>query len=195
MSGSNGDSYNSPNFYIPYSTPSNVPPDLLPIIKPIYIMFQNMIQTLITFCGIASRSPAAVLSSVNDSTAVLANNVHRFYTQSTETIVQGALVNLYASSGQLWVRNASATDGTKQCDGFCSQSGGIPNGTVGEIILGDGMIQGLSGLTPGGRYYLSTAPGSMTLVPPSAPGNLQQSIGIAVTANALKFWTGPQVQH
>lgn len=192
MSGTN---YNAPNLVIPYVVPSNIPPELLPLFKPIYNAFGNLVQALINYCGISPRSPTQILSSNGDVSAILANNVHRFYIQSSETIQPGAAINLWPNIGLLWARNANATDGTKQCDGFCNQTGGIPNGTVGEVILNDGVNNNVSGLTTGTRYYLSTSSGLYTSSPPVAAGNLQQSLGIAISPTSLRFFTGTQIQH
>lgn len=196
MSGSGSQNYTSPNFVIPYTMPSYVPANMVYLIKPIYIAFQNIMQNLIYYCGVAPRNPANILTSNNDPTAILANNMHRFYTQASETISEGAPVNLFAVLGSLQVQNANGVDGTKPADGFCSQTGGIAAGSVGEVILNDGVNFSLVSLTPGTRYYLSAAsPGEYTPTPPTAAGNLQQSLGIALTATSLKFWTGDQVQH
>lgn len=193
MSGSQN--YSSPNFVVPYTMPVDTPTSLVGIIKPIYLALQNIVQTMIYFGGVAPRNPASILSSINDPTAILANNIHRFYTQATEAIAAGGLVNLFASGGAIAVRNANATDSTKPCDGFCSQVGGLALGAVGEIILNDGVNSNLSGLTVGTRYYLSTTNGLLTSSPPVAAGNLQQSIGIALATTTLRFWTGAQIQH
>lgn len=193
MSGSGN--YSSPNFVVPYAVPSNIPPSLLPIVKPIYIGFQNIIQTIIQFAGIAPRAPSAILSSNNDPTAILANNTHRFYTQATEAIAFGAAINLTPVLGVLQVRNANATTGAKPCDGFCSQPGGLAIGGIGEVILNDGVIIGLSGLVVGTRYFLATSNGNYTTAAPVAAGNLQQSLGIALTTTSFRFWTGDQIQH
>jgi hypothetical protein len=193
MSGNSN--FQSPNFSIPYVFPPNVPPSLVPIIKPIYMALQNIIQIFITSSGIAPRNPGAVLLSAGDPTAFLANNTHRFYVQATEHINQGSLVNLVAVLGAIQVQNANGITGAKPADGFCSQAGGIPAGGIGEVILGNGMNSSMAGLTVGARYYLSTTPGSITTSPPVAAGNLQQSVGIAVSATSLVFWTGQQVQH
>lgn len=196
MSGSsNVGNYTSPNLVLPYQVPSDVPKDMVPLFKPLYLAFQNIVQTLVNYCGIASRSPSAILSSNNDPSALLANNMHRFYCQAAEAILPGAAVNLTSIGGNLMVQNANATDGTKPCDGFCLSPLGVPNGNIGEFILNDGMNQNLSGLTVGGRYYLSTTAGGYTLIPPTAAGNLQQYLGVAVTTTALRFWTGPVIQH
>lgn len=146
MSGTNSQNYNSPNFVVPYTLPASTPSALVPIIKPIYMALQNIIQALIYSGGIAPRAPASILSSVNDPSAILANNTHRFYTQASELILPGAAINLFPLLGTIQVRNADATTGGKQCDGFCSQAGGIGIGAVGEVILNDGVNTELSGL-------------------------------------------------
>jgi len=193
MSGTSG--YQAPNFAIPVAVPANVPSTLVPLFKPIYIAFQNIIQNLIIFSGIAPRAPDQIISSLNDPTALLANNVHRFYTQTTENISPGQLVNLVSSSGAIAARLANATDGTKECDGFCSAPAAVVAGAIGEFILNDGVISGFTTLVPGSRYYLSTTGGAVTVTAPVAAGNLQQSIGIAISSTALRFFTGKQIQH
>lgn len=196
MSGTPSSSnYQSPNFSIPYVFPPDVPPALIPVIKPIYMALQNLIQIMITSSGIASRNPGAVLSSAGDPTAFLANNTHRFYVQATEAIAQGAMINLVAVLGTIQVRNANATTGARQVDGFCSQTAGIAAGAIGEVVLGNGMNSFLTGMTVGSRYYLSTTNGLITSSPPVAAGNLQQSVGIAISPTSLVFWTGQQIQH
>lgn len=51
-----------------------------------------------------------------------------------------------------------------------------------------GIIAGLSALTPGARYFLSnTTPGGITATPPSATGELWQYIGTALSATQLQF--------
>jgi hypothetical protein len=186
---SDSNNYTSPNFVVPYVMPAGIPDSIAPYIRPLYIMIQNIIQTILSTCGIAPRNPSAILSSNNDTTALLAANVHRFYTQATETISQGALISLTSNIGVLSVRNANATDNTRHCDGYCSQIGGIAAGAVGEVILNDGMITNLTGLVPGTRYYMSTTNGQVTSVAPSGGSTVVQYVGIAITANALRFTT------
>lgn len=194
MSGTGG--YNSPNFAIPYVAPDNTPANLKPFINPIYLAFQNLIQTLILYTGMAPRNPSSILSSDNDPTAILANNGHRFYTSALEPIAQGAPVNFFAPAGVLFARNAIASDFGHQADGFCSQVGGLVAGQIGEFIWNDGVITNLSGWVPGSRYWLdASTPGNYTLTPPSSAGEITQSLGVAITATSFRFWTGTLVQH
>lgn len=58
------------------------------------------------------------------------------------------------------------------------------------VIQLQGIITGLSGLTPGARYFLSnTTPGGIIIgsSAPSATGELWQYIGTALTATTLQF--------
>lgn len=194
MSGLGSSSYSGPQIIVPYTVPASTPDTLKPFLAPIYAAFNSFIQTLIRYCGIAPRNSSDYLAISGDPSTVLANNMHRFYLPAAEAIAAGAPVNL-VYSGLLMIQNANATDGTKPADGFCSQTGGIAIGATGEIILSDGVVTGLSGLTPGARYYLGTAAGTYTSVAPVAAGNLQQFLGIALNATTLRFWTGTQVQH
>lgn len=196
MSGATSSTYSSANIAIPYLAPDNVPANAKPYIQPIYTAFQNLIQVLINNGGIAPRPASAILSSVNDPTAILSDNVHRFYTIALEDIQEAAAVNLFAPSGVLFARNASATDMAHRCDGFCSQSGGLVAGQAGEFILNDGVIlEAIAGLVPGARYYLSpSAPGGYTETPPSTAGQIVQYLGIAITNTSFRFLTGEPKQ-
>lgn len=195
MSGTGGNQQ-GPAIYVTYTMPSSVPVALQPVIKPIYLALQSLIQTLINYCGIEARAPSAILTSSNDPAAYLAANVHRFYCIANEAIIQGAAVNLFNFGGSLAARNANATDNTKPAIGYCSQVGGLLSGQVGEFVLVDGMVTvSAGGLVPGAGYYLSTTPGAYTSVAPVALGNISQQLGFAVNSNTLLFRLGALVQN
>ena len=60
--------------------------------------------------------------------------------------------------------------------------GAVSAAAVGNYQL-DGVIVGLSGLTPGAVYYLSdTVPGGMSTTPPSTTGRFVVRLGIAKSA-------------
>ena len=187
----NNGAYQGPNFFIPYQPPPGTPPEF----RPIYKAFQSFINVFIRNCGVASRRPEELLLSANDTTAMLAANVHRFYLRAGEAINEGAAISLYNSAGTLAVRNANATNNTKPCHGYCSTPGGIANGEVGEVIIGEGMNSSLSGLTPASYYYSSTVNGQYTAVAPVAAGNLEQEVGFALSDTELWFRLATKVQH
>lgn len=103
---------------------------------------------------------------------------------ASEALSAGNFGNIHASSGAK-VRKANATDDTKPCD--CYIPAAISNGATGSVIAPGCIISGLSGLTPGSRYYLSTTGGGITDTAPSGSGNLVQEVGVAVSATQLFF--------
>jgi hypothetical protein len=59
-------------------------------------------------------------------------------------------------------------------------------------IYFSGIMGGLTGLTPGAVYYLSTA-GGVTLTSPNTPGQIAQPIGVAISATQIQFNAGTPV--
>lgn len=85
------------------------------------------------------------------------------------------------------IARATAAAGTpKECIGWALTS--VATGQPITIQL-EGKISGLSGLTPGARYYLSdVTPGGFIIAPgPSGAGKILQFIGTAVSATELNF--------
>jgi hypothetical protein len=104
---------------------------------------------------------------------------------ASEAIAAGSLVNVYNNAGVLNVRKADATAAGKEANGFALAA--ISNAQTGTIYF-EGTITGLTGLTPGTRYYLSAAtPGTATLTPPSASGNVIQFVGVSLSATEITF--------
>lgn len=55
-------------------------------------------------------------------------------------------------------------------------------------VFFEGLLTGLSGLTPGGRVYLDDAtPGALTQTPVTGTGKLHQLVGKAVNATTVLF--------
>ncbi len=105
---------------------------------------------------------------------------------ASENIAAGALVNLHNVAGAAQMRNANATDNTKPAHGFVKVA---VLAAAANKFYGAGQIDtALSGLTPGDVYYLDTASGGVTTVPPSSSGNLVQEVGQALSASQLAFW-------
>jgi hypothetical protein len=187
--------YNSPNFNIPVkplvdisSIKNPTGADIQKAITPIYTMLNSIVQNLVLSAGIAPRQATLLPLSNNDTTAILANNIHRFYTTATENIAYGAPISFINSSGTLEVRNACAADNTRPAHGFCSQHLGIATGIVGEVIICEGVVQNLSGITDGSIYYLDAASlGNYTLTAPSGGTKVVQPIAYGLTSTALYF--------
>lgn len=98
-----------------------------------------------------------------------------------ENIAAGAMVYI-KSDGKVW--NASAAAGGNQAHGFCIA--GITSGNPGTVYLGNGRNTGVSGLTVGARYYLSTStPGGVQSTVPTGAAALDQFIGYASAVGEL----------
>ena len=94
----------------------------------------------------------------------------------------GSLVNLYSDAGQAKMRLATNADETARCDGFVAFT--TASGALGFLFGAGQVITGLSGLTPGAKYYLGTA-GGVTAVVPTTPGFIMQEIGVALSATTI----------
>lgn len=104
-----------------------------------------------------------------------------FVVGTTVALVNGNLVHIGATGLVL----ADATDDTKPADGFVLASF-IAN-TQATVYPVGSVIPGLSGLTPGGLCYLSTAGGVTQTVPSSGAS---QIIGRAIDATRVLFNPG-----
>lgn len=103
---------------------------------------------------------------------------------TSENLSAGNIVNIYDNAGTPTARKADATTAGKEGVGFVLAGSTSP---AAALIYFEGTITGLSGLTPGARYYLDTTAGLVTTTPPSATGNVLQYIGRAVSATELSF--------
>jgi hypothetical protein len=102
------------------------------------------------------------------------------------TVVDVIFVDLYDSGGGVMkFRKANATDDTKPCRAFILETVALGD-TVPVYELRGQTIDGLSGITPGAVYFLSTTGGGRTTTPPSASGNIVQPIAVG-KAGALEF--------
>lgn len=101
---------------------------------------------------------------------------------ASETLTAGDLVNLWDDSGTIKARKADASNG-RRADGFAIA--GITSGASGTIYF-EGSNTGVSGLTLGAVYYLSTS-GAISATAPSTTGHIVQEVGKARGAAALVF--------
>lgn len=187
--------YNAPtDFRIQQTPPDEIPTEYRAAFTQIYSAIQQIILTLVTDCGIGPREFSQWLELSGSVSTLLSGNLNRLYIPTSENIPFGAAINLYNSSGILTARLANATNNTKPAHGFCSTSGGIATGTTGEMQVHTGKVA-IAGLTPGLSYYLSTTNGLITNAPPVAAGNIEEYVGVAVSATVLAFNTGAWLQH
>lgn len=112
---------------------------------------------------------------------------------ASEAIAFGAAVNLYNNAGTLGVRNATSSVSTKMCHGFALLP--IASGTYGSVGMGGQLITGLSGLTLGSNYWLSSIAGTIQTTPDIAAGHIEQYVGIALDAASLYIKPTNWIQH
>lgn len=103
---------------------------------------------------------------------------------TSENLAAGNLVNLYDNAGTPTARKADATAEGKEVIGFVLSGTTSP---ASALVYMEGKITGLSGLTPGARYYLNTTAGTLTTTAPSTAGNIIQFVGIAINSTTLSF--------
>lgn len=104
-----------------------------------------------------------------------------------ENISAGQWVNIFLDGGVAKIRKADATTIGKEADGFI-----LVGVTTGNTVLTyqEGYNTQCAGLTIGATYYLDTTAGGITATPPSATGNVVQSVGKAVSATEIAFKRG-----
>jgi hypothetical protein len=175
-------------------TAQGMPRDLQPHFQDLYDAIYQLQLAFVNYAGVAAQ-PRSVWSQIKASSTVLAQNGHRTYLQATETILTGAMVNVFLSGGAAKVQNAGATTGAKPCHGYCNVVGGGIAGNFLEIIMFEGLCTLFSGLTPGTEYFLSTVPGSIQTAKPVAAGNIEQFLGVALDANSFFFNSHYRIQH
>ncbi|MBS3025577.1 hypothetical protein [Acidiphilium multivorum] len=102
---------------------------------------------------------------------------------ASEAISAGAIVNVYNNAGTVSVRNADNTAAGKEATGFALAA--IASGATGTVTL-QGVVTGLSGLTPGAYQFLGTV-GALVSAPPSTSGSITQIVGTALSATSVMF--------
>jgi hypothetical protein len=113
-----------------------------------------------------------------------------FQVTAAETISQGSAVYLDQTTGQARNAIASGTESQSHVVGFANQT--QTAGNLIQILVG-GII-GLSGLTAGKYYYLSTSTsGGIMFNPPSGAGNHVTYVGQAVSSTQFSIQIQPPI--
>lgn len=159
--------------------------------------FQNLLQSFEDFVA-PTQKDMSLWSSLKVTDTLLRAFAGRVYVTAGEALNGGDFVNLYLDAGILKARKANAASGlVKPAKGYCSTSGGILLGEIGECILTQGLL-GVTGVVIGTDYFLSAAvPGLITSTGPSGAGQLEQYIGFGVDTNLLyvDIASGKYIQH
>lgn len=106
--------------------------------------------------------------------------------EASEALEAGDWVNIYDDAGTIKVRKADASgpgEG-KRAHGFVLAAVSSGNNAT---VYRAGLNNQLTGLTQGSTYYLSTTAGDGTTTAPSATGNINQELGVAVSSTAIDF--------
>lgn len=184
---------NSPiNLRLDQAPPDYLPPELQNALAPLYNAFQQLLSAFQTYVGV-SQWDQDIWSQLDPSQTIFPQFPNRLYVKATEAIALGAPVSLLLSGGSLQVRNANATDGTKPAHGYATAA--IAGGVLGEVILGHGLLIAPGAFVTGTNYYLAIVSGTYTAVPPVAAGNIEQFLGVALSANELFFNCGSWIRH
>jgi len=99
-----------------------------------------------------------------------------------ENLSAGNLVHFKMDTGTLKAYKADASNG-RPADGFVKDAVTADNDATIHL---EGTITGLSGLTPGARYYLGTN-GTVTAVPTTTASHYHQYIGRASSDTEVAF--------
>ena len=94
-----------------------------------------------------------------------------------------------SNAGAFNVRNADATVDGQYCHGFVLAA--VAQGASALVYM-VGVNNQITGMTPG-DVYLQTTAGTGGPTPPTGSGNIQQRIGVALSATAVSFERGMSV--
>jgi hypothetical protein len=105
---------------------------------------------------------------------------------ASEAIGAGKFVNFHSNGGLLGVRLADNNNG-RQADGYVKDA--VANAAAATVYPLDTTNTALSGLTPGGRYWLGTAGGVIAAALDATDidnaGKVCQELGVAKSATEL----------
>lgn len=104
---------------------------------------------------------------------------------ASENLSAGDFVNVFANTGAQNARKADASGGlAKRCHGFVLNSVTAP---ANATVYFEGSVSGLSGLTPGATYYLTSTAGTANTLGPVTAGHIHQNLGVAISNSAISF--------
>lgn len=149
-------------------------------------------DTLVSGTTIKTVNGSSLLGS-GDLSVAGGGGLAAFDVVAAEALAAGDFVNIYTDTGVAKARKADGGAAKRKAHGFVEASVLI-SATASVTPLG-GDNSALSGLTPGGDYFLSTTtPGSVQSTAPNGSGLLRQTIGVAVSATQLTTINGLSVE-
>ena len=161
-------------------------PQLFNEISKIYNAIRQMQAAITTYAGVTAQD-VSIQNQVTPNATVLEQNMNRLYIKASVTLPFGIMVNLFNDgTGAITGRLADNASGLLRTTfAFCNTIGGIAAGSYGEVICGNGLCTGVTGLTIGTVYYLGIN-GLLTAAKPVAPA-LVQPVGYGLGTSLLYF--------
>lgn len=138
-----------------------------------------------TSAGVGSAGKGVALNSSGQIDSTMLPETQVVSVVTSENLAAGAMVNIYSNAGTATARNADNTAVAKKAHGFTISA--VTSPAAATVVLGDGVNNGVSGLTVGSEYYLGTT-GAVVVGAsiPTATGSFVQRIGVARTATELE---------
>lgn len=143
------------------------------------------VQPVTTSAGAADASKLAQLDATGKWDITLMPSgigVPTVSLTASETLAAGDVVNVWNDSGTAKVRKADCSNG-RRAHGYVLS--GASSNTSATVYVQDNLT-GLSGLTPGAAYYLSTT-GAISTTAPTTSGQISQEIGTAISTTVISF--------
>ncbi|WP_371369992.1 hypothetical protein ACA097_09720 [Pseudomonas sp. QL9] len=110
---------------------------------------------------------------------------------ASEALAAGDYVNIWSNASAFAVRKADASGGVaKQAHGFVLAA--VTSGTAATVYF-EGTNTQVSGMTPGDVWLSAATPGKGVATPPTATGNIQQKVGVAVAATSVNVELGQPI--
>lgn len=185
------------NLNIPASAPDGFTnPEIQAAVELFIVGANNILRAIEQYVG-PTQKDVSIWPDIIPSDTLIRHFAGRLYVIASENLNNGDFINLHLSGGVLKVRKANATSGTvRRAMGYCSTSGGILTGAIGEVILSQGLLT-IAGVIPGDLLFLSTSAGQATTTAPTGAGQLEQYLGVGVDTNLvyIDIATGQYIQH
>ena len=104
--------------------------------------------------------------------------------EASENLASGDFVNVWNDVGTVKIRKADASTAGKEVTGFVLDA--VTSGLNGLVYF-ENTNTGLTGLTLGDTYFLSTTPGAVSNTAANGSGNVVQKVGVALSTTEIAF--------
>lgn len=161
---------------------SELPPVVYGELSAVYKAVQNLLDGVSRYSGIDAPESNTWKDLTYADTLLMANT-SRMYPVAAVVITAGQAINLYNDTGVLKARLASASAASTMAHGIAMTSAAI--GDQFEMYWLRGLVTTIGGMTLGTLYWLSPTAGAIQNLAPTVAGQIQQPVGLALTASVL----------